>query len=143
MTKSKPLPSSDFPESRDQRSHKRIGFEAILMVFRPLTHKEKRAQHYMPADVLDLSLGGMKFSAHREMANGDMIKLRLSPFEILKMDEDVDPEEVADEFEFVATAEIVTANLDSEGNSTYGVKFEEIIQGNVEAIEAFIEKHAS
>ena len=142
MKKNKPLSTTSLPAGEDKRSHKRIGFEAILMVFRPLTHKEKRAQHYMPADVLDLSLGGMKFSAHREMAEGDKIKLRLSPFEILSLDEDVDPEEVADEFEFVATAQVVTANFENEGSSTYGVKFVEIVQGNVEAIKEFIDKNA-
>lgn len=142
MKKTKPLSQASFPRGRDKRSHKRVGFEAILMVFRPLTHKEKRAQHYMPADVLDLSLGGMKFSANRDLLQGDMIKLRLSPFEILSLEENVNPEEVADEFEFVATGEVVTTILDDKGNNVFGIRFDEIIQGNVEAIEEFINKHA-
>ena len=126
---------------RERRKHKRITTFATL-VYRPLKKLEGQPgmTHYMPADSFNLSIGGALFCANKCIDVGEQIKVRIRLFEVLADDPDSDLLEIAGTSDLVAVAEVLRTEEDPEGGYRMAVRFVDVIDGDLEALNAFIEK---
>lgn len=122
----------------DLRSFKRLEFRNPL-VFRPLYKICGRSPNYMPGDLLEISLGGCRFSTGFEMPPGQRVKIRLNPFNILRSDLSVPGDVAADALELVATAEIIWREKESENQFAYGLRFRHFHQGDLATLDRVIE----
>lgn len=124
-----------------KRAQKRVDLQASL-VWRPVDLAFGHQTPFRPGEVLDISTGGMKFSAHAILSKGDRVEVRVSLAEILAKDDDVDPSAVLDKVDLDVRAQVRQEDKRPDGTYIYGVQFEEINAGDIEALAAFIEKFA-
>jgi len=125
----------------ERRKHKRITSFATL-VYRPLKKLDgqRGVTHYMPADSFNLSIGGALFCANKCMEIRERVKVRIRLFEVLAEDSDSDLLEIAGTSDLVAVAEVLRTEENPEGGYRMAIKFVDVIDGDLEALNAFIGK---
>jgi hypothetical protein len=124
----------------ERRKHKRIGTSAV-MVFRPLDTSLMKpgATHYLPGDSLNLSLGGVLFTANIHMEAGTRIKIRLRLFDVFSDDPRAKFEEIAGVSDLVATAFVTRVEDNPKGGYRYAASFDSFVEGDTKKLQSFIE----
>jgi c-di-GMP-binding flagellar brake protein YcgR len=97
----------------------------------------------MPGDLVNISLGGMKFRANSEIEAHSRIKIRLRMFDILSSDESANLDRIAEQMETVVVAKVLECRKSKTTGYDYRVKFESFRQGNLAVLAKFIQEQTA
>ena len=122
-----------------QREHKRIDIFATLE-FRQDGDFQANVQEFTPAQVLDISAGGLLFRTKYLLSVGSMIELHLNLGDVLD-DQTASDNGLVHDVDFVAKAQIRKVTEGPDEYFLYGVKFISVSKGNLKKLDEFINQH--
>lgn len=127
---------------QERRKFKRIDSSAVL-VYKPVMEESEdqpTESHYLPAVPINVSYGGILFSAKERLEAGDVINIRLRIFDILATDPEARIEEISSVQDLVANVEVVRVEKETEEDYHVAGEIVLVLEGDLEKLSSFIQK---
>lgn len=122
----------------NRRAYKRVDSSAVL-VYRPVEGEEDlKVDHYLPAEPLNISSGGILFAADRKLEMGSLIKIRLRLFDVFAGDPRFTLEEISDVDDLVAVAKVNRVERIEEERYQAAVEIVYVLEGDLVKFNKFV-----